>query len=442
MQRRASQTMKAPERPSPGRTYRKGFLGTFFLLHHIRGSALLNTLPWAVLGAAYTAALHTQVSCNVWPTFCSNGHPQFEREDRPFLFVHTYSYQVILLASGFGLVFRLNQSLARYWEARTAAQNMAAKWCDVALMGLTFDEEEAPADAERKQCVAFSRCLVHLVSLLHAVALHSLRGDDPALATLQPHACEPAGAPRARGCCADINADYDATARGAISLLGGLAEEERRGLLASTEPVHVVLGWLTRLIVRRRRKGGLGVDAPIVSRLHQFLSDGNLWFLGALKVADTPFPFAYAQLNAAICFANLALFPVVIADKVANLPLACAISFCAIAFLFGLNEVARDLEDPFETEFGLCGANALHAPRLQRLFDARLAGIQSSSPAAAEGWAGARQMSWYGPFLAEALGEPAAEGAVAAGGGAREGGGRHVAREEYERRAEAVVERV
>ena len=53
----------------------------------------------------------------------------------------------------------------------------------------------------------------------------------------------------------------------------------------------------------------------------QVLSDGTLWYHAALKVVDTPFPFPYAQLNAATCFVNLAIFPVIVADKVASLPL-------------------------------------------------------------------------------------------------------------------------
>ena len=31
---------------------------------------------------------------------------------------------------------------------------------------------------------------------------------------------------------------------------------------------------------------------------------------------DTPYPFAAAQLNAALCFVNLAILPVIVADKV------------------------------------------------------------------------------------------------------------------------------
>jgi hypothetical protein len=120
---------------------------------------------------------------------------------------------------------------------------------------------------------------------------------------------------------------------------------------------------------------------------------------------DTPFPFAYAQLNAAICFANLALFPVIVADKIASLPLAAAVSFLAIMFLFGLNEVARDLEDPFTTTLGFwLGANRLYAPLMQSHFDERLHAIGSTSAEDLRLWPDRKP---YGSFLAEALALPA-----------------------------------
>ena len=49
---------------------------------------------------------------------------------------------------------------------------------------------------------------------------------------------------------------------------------------------------------------------------HQVLSDGMLNYLGARKLADTPFPFPYAQLNAGFCLVIRCLFPFVVAAKV------------------------------------------------------------------------------------------------------------------------------
>ena len=285
-----------------GRTYYKGPCGTFLLLRLIVGSFMPRVLPWALVGAAYAAILHESIACNVWPTFCENAHPEFEVQDRPFLFVHTYAYQATLVASGFGLVFRLNQSLVRYWEARTASQNAAAKWTDGVLMSLAFDEETELSEA--KQCPEFARCVVHLASLLHAVALHMLRGDRT-LDTLLPRCVGAAGASAAESTEPSLSvcdswrgserANAAFAARNPLSVLGGVTHAERQRLASTAERVHVVLGWLTRLLVRRRKSGGLAHDAPIVSRIYQVFSDGTLWYMAALKVVDTPFPFPLAR---------------------------------------------------------------------------------------------------------------------------------------------------
>ena len=68
-----------------------------------------------------------------------------------FFFIHPYAYQIILVCSGFALVFRLNLSHARYWEARTAVQNCSAKWLDGAMMALSFDDDEGFAARWRRR---------------------------------------------------------------------------------------------------------------------------------------------------------------------------------------------------------------------------------------------------------------------------------------------------
>ena len=52
----------------------------------------------------------------------------------------------------------------------------------------------------------------------------------------------------------------------------------------------------------RRAAGGLAVDPPAVSRIHQTLSDGNLGFYQACKLEDTPLPFPYAQVVSLVLF--------------------------------------------------------------------------------------------------------------------------------------------
>jgi len=146
-----------------GRAYRKGhLLGPLWLLKTMTGSVAPRVLPWALLAIPYTVCMRHYVFSK----------PQNE------LIAHPYAYQFILLTSGFCLVFRLNQSLTRYWEARSAAQNASSKWFDGLAMLLAFDEnDDSPDDPssfqseeELETTARFGRSMLHLFSLLHALA--------------------------------------------------------------------------------------------------------------------------------------------------------------------------------------------------------------------------------------------------------------------------------
>ena len=204
---------------------------------------------------------------------------------------------------------------------------MAAKWADAALQVIAFDEAaEGEAAASSPDFVAYA---VHIFSLLHATALQSLRGDSVEgaflpvpLQPLEPPqrsissdgVAEPplvvealqrgstgsaggAGGAGGAGCSCGGLLPH-ATVYPKLEVLGGLSEGEMRCLHGNPERCHLVYTWLLKELVLRRKAGGLATDGPVVSRIYQVLSDGMLSYLGARKLADTPFPFPYAQLNA------------------------------------------------------------------------------------------------------------------------------------------------
>ena len=170
------------------RQYAKGVPGGLLLLLSWQGS----TLPRSSLFGAL-AAVHGGLMEHFFADFTRD------------LFVHTYPYPVLAFVTGFGLVFRLQLSMQvnvaifvspflvgslsasgtlpgltlndlpqRYWEARSTTQAMAAKWGDAAIQVLTFDEA-----AEGEAALygpAFRAHVVHLFSMMHAIAMDTLRG--------------------------------------------------------------------------------------------------------------------------------------------------------------------------------------------------------------------------------------------------------------------------
>lgn len=78
-------------------------------------------------------------------------------------------------------VCRSNLSYGRYWEGRSQLQQMTSKLTDCVVMALKFDREsipkENPSEAQLKDHQWFRDTMIHLVSLMHAVALSTLRTD-------------------------------------------------------------------------------------------------------------------------------------------------------------------------------------------------------------------------------------------------------------------------
>lgn len=76
---------------------------------------------------------------------------------------------------------RSNLSYGRYWEGRTNLQLMTSKLTDAVVLALTFDREAVPkinpTVEQVKEHQWFRDTLIHLCSLLHAVALATLRTD-------------------------------------------------------------------------------------------------------------------------------------------------------------------------------------------------------------------------------------------------------------------------
>lgn len=372
-----SQALAQTQIEAHWRTYNKRVPGGLALLLSFSGSGIPRSLPFGVVAGVYALLLE-----------------KYAEIDGFDLFEHTYPFHVIAFITGFGLIFRLNIAYQRYWEARGLTQNMAAKWADAALQVIAFDEVAEGTAAESS--AAFIAYAVHVFSLLHAIALQSLRGDDvesalrpvPLREIMGGSGGTDATLASAGGGLASAAVAVSVSERGhghfscgglcphtkhypRLDVLGGLSAAETAALSASDERTHLVYTWLLKELVTRRKEGGLATDAPVVSRIYQVLSDGMLGYLGARKLADTPFPFPYAQLNAAFCVVNLCVFPAVVAAKVQGLAMVTTIAFLAITMMYSLNEVARELEDPYTAELG-SSANRLQAAAMHYDFNNRL----------------------------------------------------------------------
>ncbi len=188
-----------------------------------------------------------------------------------------------------------------------------------------------------------------------------------------------------------------------LGVISGLKDNERRALknceTFNGARVQLAQSWVVRSITRRRKAGGLGVDAPVLATgIYRSYQNSNEAFQQCKKIVDTPFPLPYAQAVLLMLIAWMLFTPFLICEIVngttlsftatprriagtgscahgyhfllvylcatsvrrhltallarccvllAGMFVACLISFLAVFAFALLNEVARDLEDPF-----------------------------------------------------------------------------------------------
>mmetsp|Transcript_81519 Transcript_81519/g.242978 ORF Transcript_81519/g.242978 Transcript_81519/m.242978 type:complete len:404 (-) Transcript_81519:39-1250(-) len=355
-------------------TYKKGCAG-IFLVFRIAGTAwphgVIPGLLSACVGLVLSLVEDTDRVISNKESFVDNPYP----------------YQLFAYLVGFVLIFRTNFSYLRYWEALDAVQRMGAKWLDGACMASAFDakgdvwtpflqssvdrglnpspSEPSEAEFRGRDHVAFFEELVRLFSLMHALALQHLR-RDPDLSNLMPssstrittlsHSPKSSSSKNIVSGFASKDAGVNTLV---LKVLGGLPEEMRGVLEAdgsgapvdSLARVAMVESWIMRRLIARQKYESAGdmckTSPPILSRMAQVISDGNLGFSQAAKVAETPFPFPYHNIIALFLWMFALTAPFVINAKVLYIPARFVINFMAVWAYFALAEVGDNLEDPF-----------------------------------------------------------------------------------------------
>jgi predicted membrane chloride channel (bestrophin family) len=414
------------------------------------GSPFPRTIPFVALSVGLTTALQL---AGEWKRTIVDA------------FGHPYPFQVYAFVIGFLVVLRTNHALARFMEARGAVEQMQSKWADAALMLQAFDGVAGGDKKKTDGSDAFIARIVHLLSLLHALALQQLRGDEDMRNLVvarqrRGNGVDLAPAISLSDANADVAADVVAVATGENSdasiergerhsendettkvvrvvltgeafakhrsrstyNLGGAfhqtaavadAHQNRANLLSAfslteaddawraccaatplavvggvdgaelaalrrldCDRAYLVMSWIQAHIVARAEDAeGLRVPPPVLSRVYQTLSEGMLGFNQADKLAKTPFPMPYAQMLTVLLLVFNVTLPVMIAGNVNALWLALVMNVVSVVAYQGLNETARELEDPFKPTH----ANDLGLPQLQAMFNSK---VRAATPGA------------------------------------------------------------
>jgi len=116
-------------------------------------------------------------------------------------------------------------------------------------------------------------------------------------------------------------------------------------LRRSTDRCTVVMYWIIHGLAKLSPY--LDIAPPIQSRMYQELSSGMLAYNQSMKLADVPFPFPYAQMLTIILVAYICFIPVYVVIFTQSMIVGPMISFTLCLTIWGLNETAKELENPF-----------------------------------------------------------------------------------------------
>jgi len=220
----------------------------------------------------------------------------------------------------------------------------------------------------------FLQELAHLSSLLNAVALSTLRNDmegcESPLAIYEPGQSWPEVDPNkdelvrqegfnaftARvktffgvGLTGEQRSKHNAAQP--LPVIGGVSDAEIRFLQIARGPyakTQLCFNWLSEFIVREHLSGSLGnVAPPIISRIFQFLGDGMIYYNHGRKIMFIPFPFGHAQLSVLFALIMVLVIPYLMHQYTDEPSVGALLTFLTVLCLEGINEVARDLENPF-----------------------------------------------------------------------------------------------
>ncbi|CAK9087868.1 unnamed protein product [Durusdinium trenchii] len=321
--------------------------GFFWLLLNRRGSvfyrwdSLLGGLCVALLGGA-VQYMHS----SGW-------------ENKPEI-GHHYGLQALGVAVTFAIVFRTQLAWNRYWEAVTQLHVMYSKWHDAFSQFQGFAEvtlkaaKEKKDEAKIKLIMMKQRRLKLNFALLSAMAAERLSHGDNQLIEDMSRKVRSRHAMRVEKEAEGYQPpafverkDFDRGLKKVMSfVLFRKPSPQQMDLLArSNDPVSSVMYWITWDLASVMKE--LDTAPPIQTRMYQELSNGMLGFNNCLKIADVPFPLPFAQLLLMSLVAFSLLIPLYVIVFTKSLVVGPVLCFFLFESLWCMNEVAKELENPF-----------------------------------------------------------------------------------------------
>ena len=129
-----------------------------------------------------------------------------------------------------------------------------------------------------------------------------------------------------------------------LSVIGGVSKNEINMLQRAkgqSAKMALVVFWWNEFIIREQLHGSLGnVGPPIVSRLQQYTSDGHLWYNAARKMSYIPYPFPLAQMATIFVILSAFIMPTLMLSKT-EIWYGFILNYLTVLLFAGLNEISK-----------------------------------------------------------------------------------------------------
>mmetsp|Transcript_35598 Transcript_35598/g.83222 ORF Transcript_35598/g.83222 Transcript_35598/m.83222 type:complete len:480 (-) Transcript_35598:172-1611(-) len=277
------------------------------LLFRLQGSVGLRATTFALPCALLSLLL----------VYVDENYPGFLEDRGVDILTNSQLWTAATTVLGILLIFRTNRAMNRFWEGTGLLHQMRGEWFDSVSCCVTFTR--GALATKPKDVMEFRHTIVRLMSLCHASALEEIAGETEELETIDTYGLNSTTLMHLKD-CKDIH---------------------------KFNMVEVLLHLIQTLITQGLEDGTLKIPPPILSRVYQTLSRGFVNLLNAKKIADTRFPFPFAQLISMMLFLNIFLMPFLIVCLTRSKFWAPIFSFVPIFGFASLNFIGVELENPF-----------------------------------------------------------------------------------------------
>lgn len=230
------------------------------------------------------------------------------------IIMNSSAYSSFTWTLSFLLVFRTSQCYARFWSCATGSCTMRAQLYEACSTLFAFC---MMSKRPQSQVSDFKYKLVHLFSLLHAVAMASMSGLPDDIYTV-------VGIENIPEKFIQILQKHD-----------------------SKHKTEIVYQWINSLVIAELESGLLNVPPPILSRVFQEMEKGMIEYNQVLQIMTLPFPFPYSQVCLVMILGHMMCTPIVMSYYTGQFLFAALFTFLTSAAFFSLEGIAAELENPF-----------------------------------------------------------------------------------------------